>query len=86
MQLLRSKGRVDAAHFASKPGVEVANDIAQLPLDCVGPVELHLRRPAIVAVHAALEIGEVFAQALLSGDGSALLGGDDLLAESIDGT
>ena len=48
-----------------------------------GAVGLSFRRPPLVAVHRAVHATQVFANTLLAGDGSALLGGHNARAQCV---
>src|SRR6185437_11242841 len=63
--------------------VEVLRGVAEFTRDHVHAGELVVGRRTLVTVDRTIYVVEVFAQALLAGDGTTFLGGNDLLADGV---
>src|SRR6185312_8176893 len=82
-QAARLQQLVDLWQLDRNPAIEILRDVAHLAADRAGPLHLLLRRPAVVADDASIQLREGLAQPLLTRDHAAFLRRDDLLAHRV---
>src|SRR5947209_11824622 len=83
-EVLLREGGVDCRQLLRRPTLQVVIDVGHLAVDRIRAVDLHLRRASFVENHAAVDVGDVLAEALFTGDHAAFLRRHDLLADRVD--